>query len=217
MTAEIVTEATVTEATVSGSVLAEEAPAALEVPAAVGFGDRGGRGDGDSGRGRGGFDPARMLASLDSDGDGRIDLNQLDDRRRGFATMMLGRLGVDTSRPVRIDEVRERIEQRRNGGESASRPRRDGEPETKKIKESYITEGSSKFKGRSSYRREDEEELTDVPRWWDDRDRNADGQVTLGEFLGSRPSSRQLREFAEYDLNEDGIITSSEAEIVENE
>ncbi len=184
---------------------------------------RGGFGGGDSGRGgsgRGGFDPSRMVSFLDPDNDGTIDLAQLDEGRRRMASMVLGRLGVDTDKPIKVDELRKRIEDRANGRTTGnSRRDRNAEPETAKVKASYRIEGSSKFNGRQSYRREEPTELRGMPSWWD-RDDNQDGQVSLAEFLVSKSASRlrgQLQEFDEYDLNEDGIITSNEAEIVEDE
>lgn len=95
-----------------------------------GRGDRGGsdRGGGDRGRGgfrggsnggRGGFDPTFILKRMDRNGNGRLDPDEIDDRAKG----MLNRFapGIDTSKPVKFDDVRKKFEEARQARERGDR------------------------------------------------------------------------------------------------
>lgn len=82
-------------------------------------GGGGGRFGGDQSGGgdrRGGFDPTAMLRRFDRNNDGKIDPNELDDRTREFAGRMMERMGFDPTKPVSIDDISKRIEERRGGG-----------------------------------------------------------------------------------------------------
>ena len=48
-----------------------------------------------------------------------------------------------------------------------------------------------------------------LPAWFLARDEDGDGQLSLGEFA-SKPTPADLREFEQYDLNGDGLITPKE-------
>ena len=83
--------------------------------------DRGGRGfsppgeGGDNGRDR--F--ARfegMLRGFDANKDGVIDPNEVPEDRRRFLGFIGGRMGVDFSKPVAIDKLREKAAERLGGG-----------------------------------------------------------------------------------------------------
>lgn len=173
---------------------------------------RGGFGGGRGGEQRGrGFDPSAMLRRFDRDGDGKINFDQMDDRVKSFAGRMLERIGIEPKGEVSIDEIREKMEAAR-GGRSSNRAS-DQKVEKKETPASKVVEGSEQFDGRYSYRKKRKD--LDVPDWWDRRDDNRDGQVTMREYLTSRSSgerNRQLREFNKLDFNGDGIITPSEAE-----
>jgi hypothetical protein len=176
-------------------------------------GDRGGdRGRGGSG-GRGGFDPAMMLKRFDRNGDGTIHPDELDERTRRFAGGFLKRLGVDPDKPIRIDELAERIKKERakrdSGGDAQKK-------KTVKVPErlAYKVEGSKQAEGRRSFRTKSPSLPEKMPKWWSDRDKNKDGQVALSEFLTTR-SQRAAKTFRNYDLNNDGIVTVPEAKLVE--
>jgi Ca2+-binding EF-hand superfamily protein len=178
-----------------------------------GFGGGGGPGgdeNGGGGRRRGGgFDPASMLERFDEDGDGVINAEDLP----GFAGGMLARFGIDTDKPIRIDDVRKAVEQQQNGGDPNS-ARRGRQPEKKKEIEpvaSYKVDGASRFTARASFRPQ-VERPSGGPGWWTERDANKDGQVTLGEFL-TGDSLNQIKEFEGYDINRDGIVTAPEAAV----
>jgi Ca2+-binding EF-hand superfamily protein len=50
-----------------------------------------------------------------------------------------------------------------------------------------------------------------LPDWFRDTDADADGQITMAEYMGEGGSEAQAEEFAKYDVNGDGIITAAEA------
>ncbi len=189
-----------------------------------GGGDRGGGGRGGGGPGggqtggrggRGGFDPSAMLQRFDQDGDGVINFDQMDDRVKSFAGRMLERLGMEAKGRVKISDISKKIEAARNGGSTRGNTR--GKTEVKETPKSELVEGADQFEGSYSFRQESKR-LKGVPRWWEDRDENEDGQVSLGEYFTSRSArerQRQLREFDKLDANGDGILTPSEAEEVD--
>jgi Ca2+-binding EF-hand superfamily protein len=170
----------------------------------------GGGGPGGGRGGRGGFDPTAILARFDRDGDGKIQLDDLDDRMRGFASRMLESRGIDTSGDIDINEVRAQLQGDRGGnrGQTAREKKKYELPASKTIA------GSEKFDGRKSYRRETAT-VKGMPEFWT-RDKDEDNQVTLAEFLTSRRTS-ELEEFQKIDLNSDGIITPEEVEIGKSE
>ena len=77
-------------------------------------------------------------------------------------------------------------------------------------------DGSSKAKGRKSYRSEGRSLPNALPGWWEDRDENSDGQITLSEFASS-VDERIIEDFRDFDINGDGLITAREAEIIEDD
>ncbi len=178
-----------------------------------GGGDRGGgdRGGGGGRGGRGGFNPADMVTRLDQDGDGTLSVEEMG----GFAGRMMERMGVPTDKAIPIAEIQKRIEERMQGGDAQQgRNRRQQKPpEEEKLAEAYKFEGVSRFKGRKSFKPL-ETSSKNAPKWWGERDKNGDGQVTMGEYLTSG-SPQQAKDFENYDLNADGIVTAREAEIAE--
>lgn len=55
---------------------------------------------------------AGMLKSADANNDGKLDLNEVPEYRRGFVKSMLERAGVDTSKPVALSTLQQKITQR---------------------------------------------------------------------------------------------------------
>ncbi len=177
-----------------------------------GGGDREGGGR-ERGRGRGGFDPTMWLSRMDRNGDGKIGPDEVDERARGWIQQ---RFQIDMSKPVALDDIRRRFQAGREGRDGSSRDRRRGTQEVaaNTPKESYKVDGSSRLKGRLSYRSQGRALPSQLPDWWDDRDEDADGQVTLREFADQR-NSNSIQEFKDYDLNNDGLITTNEAVTIE--
>ena len=72
-------------------------------------------------RGRGGFDPRDWYSRMDTNKNGVIEPNELDDRSRGFLSRMPG---IDISKPVPIDKLIEAGNQmRQNWGNGEGRGR----------------------------------------------------------------------------------------------
>jgi hypothetical protein len=185
-----------------------------------GRGDRGRDGGGRGGRGggRGGFDPSAMLSRFDPEGTGVIKLDQLDERQRQIAGFVLRRFGMDPDQnEVRVDEIRQRMEQanRERSGDSRRSGNRGQEAE-KKSADAYRVAGADRFKGRRSYAAAKPDLPETLPGWWDRKDGNEDGQVSMAEFMAGS-SARDIDDFLDHDLNEDGVITAHEAEIVASE
>jgi hypothetical protein len=149
---------------------------------------------------------------MDRNGDGKIGPDEVDERARGFIQQ---RFQIDLSKPVAIEDIRNRIQRGREGRDQNNQ-RRSGEAEEKQPKDSYKVDGSSRLKGRLSYRSQGRALPSQLPDWWDDRDDNADGQVTLREYT-DRGGDDAVREFRDYDLNDDGLITTNEAITIEAE
>ena len=92
-----------------------------------------------------------------------------------------------------------------------------GNKEAEKTPESQLIEGADQYEGRYSFRKE-RESVRGLPRWWESKDRDVDGQVSMGEYLAkseARDRLSDLNEFERFDLNGDGIITPAEAEAVD--
>lgn len=51
--------------------------------------------------------------------------------------------------------------------------------------------------------------LTGMPEWFQTRDANGDGQISLAEY-SDRPTQASIARFRRYDRNKDGVITVSE-------
>ena len=179
------------------------------------------RGGDDRGR-RGGWDPSSWISRMDANGNGRIDPDEVDERRRKF---FADRFQLDFSKPIEIKEITERFRKRmedrereRDGdsGRDSRRRRERDNSEEKSPSESYRVDGSSKAKGRKSYRSEGRSLPKALPGWWEDRDENSDGQITLSEFA-SAVDERIIEDFRDFDINGDGLITAREAEILEDD
>ena len=163
---------------------------------------------------------------MDTNGNGRIDPDEVDERRRKF---FADRFQLDFSKPIEIKEISERFRQRmeerererdgnsgRDSGRDSRRGRERDNSEEKSPSESYRVDGSSKAKGRKSYRSEGRSLPKALPGWWEDRDENSDGQITLSEFASS-VDERIIEDFRDFDINGDGLITAREAEIIEDD
>jgi hypothetical protein len=168
---------------------------------------RGGRG------GRGGFDPAEMVRRMDRNQDGVIQPDEIDERARQF---MASRMGIDFSRPVRVEEIAGRIQQRmqerREAGRSRERERRaeQEQEEEAAARDAYRVTGAERLKNRMSYRSAGAGLPDTLPDWWGDRDANEDRQVTLAEYLANQ-QDKSIDAFSDLDLNRDGVVTAGEA------
>jgi hypothetical protein len=142
-----------------------------------------------------------------------IQPDEVDERRRQFIEE---RMGIDLSRPVRVEEVansiRERMGQRTDGRSADSRAQQAQQAKEEVSKDAYRVTGTERLKNRRSYRSEAVALPEDLPSWWTDKDANGDGQVTLSEYLG-RDLSNSYDAFSDLDSNRDGIVTAHEAHV----
>ena len=197
--------------------------AAAVLPAnlvAVAISQRGGdpRAEGDRGRGgrfggRGGPpDPTEMIRRMDQNGDGVIQPDEIDERRRRF---MSEGMGIDFSQPVPVEEIAKRIQERMTRGQEEARSRDQAQQAEQKKKEeaardAYRITGTERLKNRKSYRAEAAALPDKLPDWWSGKDANLDGQITLAEYLGNEPD-RSSDPFSDLDRNRDGVVTAQEA------
>ncbi|MDR3109400.1 MAG: hypothetical protein LBU65_06900 [Planctomycetaceae bacterium] len=61
-----------------------------------------------------------MLRSMDTNGDGRIDMNEIPEYRRPFVSMMLTRLGVDPNKTIRLSDLERKIRSGSTSGGTAT-------------------------------------------------------------------------------------------------
>ena len=150
-----------------------------------------------------------MIRRWDQNGDGVIQPDEIDERRRQF---MSDRMGIDFSRPVPVEDIGRRIQERmRQQQEGRSREgERQNEQEEEANRDAYRVTGAEQLKNRMSYRSTGPALPDGLPSWWD-RDANQDGQVTLAEYVGSE-RGRTFDAFSELDMNRDGVVTAREAQ-----
>ena len=185
-------------------------------------GGRGGERGGFRGRGGGGppggFDPTFILRRMDRNGNGRLDPDEIDGRAR----FMIERFapGVDTSKPISIDEMRKKIQEAREQRDRERRSgrggdRRRGEPEKVEIEplvpgfgEEIVLDpvpgfgGSGEFFAVVTSAADEAEAERTIGRY----DRNRNGKL-------DREEVRQGRWYDDptvYDQNGDGALTKRE-------
>ncbi|MCP4175177.1 MAG: hypothetical protein GY758_30890 [Fuerstiella sp.] len=187
-----------------------------------GGGDRGGgdRGGGDRTRGFGGRPPSggdRTRSafgggtpgggdrggrpSLDSNGDGRIDQNEINQMSDGMRQFMQSR-GISIRPGTSMDDFRNQMREqfsrsREEGGGSGSGSGRGNDSR------SDNRGGSSAFRARTKERM-----TVDLPPKYSELDIDYDGQIGLYEWITARRES--LAQFDQMDMNFDGILTPSE-------
>lgn len=178
-------------------------------------GERGrGGGDGERGGrfgGRGGFDPTDMIRRMDQNGDGMIQPDEIDERRREFISE---RFGVDFSKPVSIEDIARGFQDRmreRDAGRGSEQARQAQQKKKEEVpQDSYRKTGAERLQNRKSYRSAGPALPEGMPEWWATKDVDQDGQVTLAEYVG-RDRSSSFDRFSDLDSNGDGIVTAREA------
>lgn len=201
------------------------------------FGGRGGRGGGRGGRdwggrgdedddggnrrgrgGRGGRDPAMWIANFDSDGDGVILPEDLDERQQ----RMLANFDVDMSQPIVVEELTQRIAAMRDGNGGRGRQVEPAKVENPpafevtglvRLEGDNVVSGANQSQGgRAAYRAREPSLPQGLPDWWREYDANGDNQIVLSEYFGNaRPNAEDADDFAKLDTNGDGIVTAKEA------
>ena len=146
------------------------------------------------------------MARYDRNRDGFLEKNELSDRmdgnpmdfdRNGDGKLSLAEFSYRYARRrVAEVEVREAQARSRQRDESS----RDG-GRSKEIEDTYGD--------RQSFRVSISHSDDGLPGWFGELDRDADGQVVMAEYA-SRWSDDLAREFFEFDINNDGVITKKE-------
>jgi len=161
-------------------------------------------------RGRTFFNSARYLERYDANKDGVLHPDEIDSRVKRITDSLVRNAGFDPDKPVKLSELKRAIQSRSTG---AFQPAPSGSKQSGDVPDgaSYKVEGS-KLTGRKSYRSPaPTERLPEgLPRWWNGKDGDGDGQIMMAEF-SSTWSAAKVAEFARYDLNGDGVITPKEA------
>lgn len=183
-------------------------------PGGGGGGDRGGRGGfggapgggGDRGGapgGRGGFGgpPGGGRPTMDANGDGRLDANEIQNMPEGLRSMMESR-GIKMEPGVSVDDfrnkLRESFEQARAAGEDPFRRPDDGSAANR-----------SPYSPPQAFRPRERERLTQsLPEDYSELDIDFDGQIALYEWMKTR--RQELDGFDARDSNGDGMLTPSE-------
>ena len=159
---------------------------------------RGGFGGGPPGGGFGGGDRGGR-PTLDSNGDGRIDQNEINQMSDGMKQFMQSR-GITIRPGTSMDDFRNNMrEQFSRAREEGGGPGFGGGNGTRTDNRG----GSTAFRARKKERM-----TVDLPPKYSELDIDYDGQIGLYEWITARRES--LSQFDQMDLNFDGILTPSE-------
>ena len=182
--------------------------------------DRGGRGGAPSADGQQ-SDADRfarfegMLRGLDANQDGVIDPNEVPEERRRFLGFIGARMGVDFSKPVAIDKLREKASERFGGGNKKKEPEPlvpgFGIPHEETVVLAFgerpseePTSGSSDVGGGSEQQDARAAGFADMMMRRYDRDGNGVLEKSQGEWEGVRGDPNEI------DKNRDGRIDRNE-------
>jgi Ca2+-binding EF-hand superfamily protein len=169
-------------------------------------GGKGGPGGGPGGRGG---DPEAMFKRFDTNGDGFLNEDEINQTRRFKEEWKKWDANKDGK--ISLDEWKAYWEARVQNRDD----RKDGDKKDEK------KDGDKKDEKKESITRIELDEVENVrpvvyygtnlpkelPTWFTELDTNKDGQVSLMEWIkGNKP----LSEFAKYDRNDDGLITPEE-------
>ena len=175
---------------------------------------------------RGGSDRmTEMLAASDANHDGKLDLHEVPEYRRPFVKMMMDRAGIDSSKPVKIEDIKKKMEERsrgESGGDSKSSDKKTSEePLVPGFGESMdfgdapvsfgvrVAEVSNPYMpgggGSSSAKSEEDKRMEDMAKGIIGRyDRNKNGVIDRDETEGMRSDPKEM------DKNRDGRIDLKE-------
>ena len=100
---------------------------------------RGSRGPFGGGEGGEGLD--RFLREMDADGDGRIEENEVDGRRRNMVEMMAQRAGIPPTFPIPVNRLRDAMNNRAGQGQGGANSTSSGDGGAKKPTEEPLVPG----------------------------------------------------------------------------
>lgn len=150
---------------------------------------------------------AEVLRRYDRNRDGQLDEGEL---KRG--TFWGNPLDFDRNkdRKLSADELATRQSVRRNR-EEAQKSASNNDRDRRRGRDDSDEPVLEDFEGRRSYRVYAAPSAEGLPRFFNERDLNADGQVSMSEYTSDWTSSR-IAEFYSWDGNGDGVITTAEAQ-----
>ncbi|MEC9093842.1 MAG: hypothetical protein VX438_14115 [Planctomycetota bacterium] len=166
------------------------------------------------------IDPSSMLRRADKNGDGRIDPNEIDERYRGFAGRMLEQYGFDPKKPISLDALSKKYQERRKGEEK----KEDKEEDVSKtfgipgfndvdaglpplVPDFFLDPNSPVLLAGSIETRYEKSILDQVNRTLRYYDRNKDGVLDNEEIRRGRFNSPPVEES---DLDRDGKLSKIE-------
>ncbi|MEE2639722.1 MAG: hypothetical protein VX768_03790 [Planctomycetota bacterium] len=176
------------------------------------------RGDRDRGDWMSRIDPSTMLRRADKNGDGKVEPNEIDERFRGFTNRMLSQYGFDPSKPVNLDALSKKYQERRDGKEEEKKDEdvsvTFGIPGFDDVEESlpplvpdFFLEADSPLLLAGPLESRYEKSILDqVDRTLRINDRNKDGIIDAEEIRRGRWDSS----VSESDLNKDGKLSKIE-------
>jgi Ca2+-binding EF-hand superfamily protein len=178
-----------------------------------GFRGRGGAPSGDmGGRGRGGRGPFgggdsgegldRFLREMDADGDGRIEENEVDGRRRNMVEMMAQRAGIPPTFPIPVNRLRDAMNNRAGQGQGGANSTSSGEGGAKKPTEEPLVPGFGV-----------ELDLSAVLSFGQRPDSRAAGKTRTAVVSASRSSSSSSSSSSQAGSNADRMRRGAEAMI----
>ena len=177
-----------------------------------GYGSRGGGAFG--GGGPGGGPPGGGTSRIDTNGNGRIDQEEIDRIPEGFRSMMESR-GMRLQAGTSVDDFRNRMrsqfEQMRQ-----EREREESQYRSQAQQQQQRPTGNrTEYKPSSSFRPREKERMTiDLPAKYTELDTDFDGQVGLYEWIVAKRDELEL--FDAIDIDKDGILTPRELDEHDN-
>lgn len=164
-----------------------------------GFGGFGGGppGGGDSDRG------SRFTSMMDSNGNGKIDQEELD-RMPSFVRDMMKARGIELKPGMSLDDMRNSFRSGFSGGPPGS-PQNPGQPGEN---------GNNKPKALAPYRMKPKKPMTlELPPAYAEVDTDFDGQLGMHEWMMTRRAD--LEQFEAMDLDFDGFLIPEELQAAE--
>jgi Ca2+-binding EF-hand superfamily protein len=158
-------------------------------------------------------DADERIARYDRSGDKSLDENELKEGRWSDTPMQYDK---NQDGKLSRQELAVRFARRRLAGGSQPDPKKE-DATAKRAREARDMADKkvapNPFEKRASYRLTDAEGKTPapagMPEWFTRNDINADNQVSMAEF-SKRWSTEAIEDFARFDSNSDGFITSKE-------
>jgi Ca2+-binding EF-hand superfamily protein len=149
----------------------------------------------------------RNAEEADKNKDGVLTVDELAEQLKGLSS--------PSTRSTSTSSESSRTSSRRDERSSSSRDDRSDRSSRSRSTERSRDRGGDR-ESRADQERRSYRALTaherlpsGLPSWFTDKDKNVNGQIEMAEYTSSW-SDAKVKEFAEYDLNDDGVITAVE-------